>query len=98
MVQNAQNASFGDWLTRRRTALRQTRAELARCVACATITLRKIEEDARRPSPALARKLAEYLALDPEERERFLQVARGERGVTWLPSPELTTHAALRPA
>ena len=57
------NASFGNWLTRRRAALGLSRVELARRVSCATITLRKIEEDARRPSPELAASLACQLAI-----------------------------------
>lgn len=89
-----QSASFGNWVTQRRATLRLTRAQLARSVACATITLRKIEEDARRPSPELARKLAEHLAIEPAERERFIQVARGERGVNWLHPPEQIAPAA----
>ena len=91
------SASFGEWITRRRTALQRSRADLARRVPCATITLRKIEEDARRPSPQLARKLAEQLALTREERACFVQVARGERGVTWLPFPDQTSHPEFRP-
>jgi len=55
-----------------------------------------IEEDARRPSPELARRLAEQLAIDPVQRTRFIQVARGERGVSWLPNPEQLHNRAAR--
>jgi predicted ATPase/transcriptional regulator with XRE-family HTH domain len=78
------NASFGNWLTRRRLALGLTRAELARRVPCAAITLRKIEEDARRPSPELAASLAGQLAILPADCPIFVRVARGELRVAWL--------------
>jgi transcriptional regulator with XRE-family HTH domain len=70
------NASFGNWLTRRRAALGLTRPELARRVSCAAITLRKIEEDARRPSPELATSLAGQLAIPTAECTTFVRVAR----------------------
>jgi transcriptional regulator with XRE-family HTH domain len=82
------NASFGNWLTRRRNALGLTRAELARRVPCAAITLRKIEEDARRPSPELAASLAGQLAIPTAECPTFVRVARGELRVVWLASAE----------
>lgn len=78
------NVSFGSWLKQRRTALRLTRAELAQRVHCAVVTLRKIEEDARRPSAELAAQLADHLALAPEERRLFIRVARGERAADQL--------------
>lgn len=79
------DASFGKWLAQRRQALQLTRAELASYASCATVTLRKIEEDARRPSPELAAKLAEHLAIASSDRDRFIQVARGKLRVDWLP-------------
>jgi predicted ATPase/transcriptional regulator with XRE-family HTH domain len=81
------DASFGHWLRLRRKALRLSCAELARRVACATITLRKIEADERRPSEQIAAKLAEHLQVASEERLTFLKVARGELGVTRLALP-----------
>jgi len=42
--------SFGRWLQRRRKALDLTQEALARRVACAAETLRKIEADVRHPS------------------------------------------------
>src|SRR3954453_17486651 len=79
------DASFGYWLTQRRKALRLSRAELARRVCCAAITLRKIEEDARRPSRQIAAKLAEYLDIPNGEPATFIRVARGELPIEWLP-------------
>src|SRR5262245_12321814 len=86
------DASFGHWITLRRKALRLSCAELARRVACATITLRKIEADERRPSEQIAAKLAEHLQVASEERLTFLKVARGELAVTRLALPNQITH------
>src|SRR4051812_6345243 len=82
------DASFGSWLTCRRKALRLSRAELARRVCCAVITLRKIEEDARRPSQQIATKLAEPLATPEKEPAPFFGGARGELRMEWLPPAE----------
>jgi transcriptional regulator with XRE-family HTH domain len=73
--------SFGYWVLRRRKALNWTRDELARRVGCATETIKKIERDERRPSRQIAELLANALAVLSEERELFLQSARGERSV-----------------
>jgi predicted ATPase/transcriptional regulator with XRE-family HTH domain len=97
------DASFGHWLTLRRKALRLSCVELARRVGCATITLRKIEVDERRPSEQIAAKLADYLNVAPQERLTFIKVARGELGVNRLAPPDqiadrpvLTARAPLR--
>src|SRR6266508_4045601 len=70
------DASFGHWLQRRRKALRLSCVELARRVGCATVTLRKIEADERRPSEQIAAKLAEHLYLAPLERTTFIKAVR----------------------
>jgi predicted ATPase/transcriptional regulator with XRE-family HTH domain len=97
------DASFGHWLRLRRKTLRLSCVEVARRVGCATITLRKIEADERRPSEQIAEKLAEHLTVAPQERLTFVKVARGELGVHWLALPEqiadrpaLTAGAPLR--
>src|SRR5690242_1806237 len=82
------DASFGHWLTLRRKALRLSCVELARRVGCATVTLRKIEADERRPSEQIAAKLAEYLNVAPQERVTFIRVARGELSVARLALPD----------
>src|SRR5262245_32949121 len=82
------DASFGHWLTQRRHALHLSRVELARRVCCAAVTLRKIEEDARRPSTQIASKLAEHLGIPREERATFVRVARGELRLDWLSPPD----------
>ena len=92
------DASFGYWLTRRRKALRMSRAELARRVCCAAITLRKIEEDARRPSRQIAAKLADHLAVPGGESATFIRVARGELQIEWLPPAEWPATDTPRPA
>jgi DNA-binding XRE family transcriptional regulator len=79
--------SFGEWLKRRRSALLLSRDDLAQQVGCAEVTLRKIEADERRPSLAIAERLAERLELLGDERALFIQVARGIVGVDRLPPP-----------
>lgn len=78
--------SLGTWVRRRRKALDLTQAALARRVGCAEITIQKIETDARRPSRAMAERLACCLELSPEEQTVMLQVASGERGLAGLPT------------
>ena len=77
--------SFGGWLCRRRKALGLSRVELARRSACATVTLRKIEDDARRPSLDLAAILADRLAIPAAQRAAFLRAARGQMPIDQLP-------------
>jgi len=71
--------SFGYWVKRRRKALDITQQTLANCSGCATVTLKKIEADARRPSATLAARLADCLGIAPAERAQFLAMATGER-------------------
>ncbi|HEX6290566.1 MAG TPA: FxSxx-COOH system tetratricopeptide repeat protein [Herpetosiphonaceae bacterium] len=85
----AHEPSLGAWIRRRRKALDLTQAALADCVGCAEVTIRKQEAEFQRPSRQLAERLATCLALAPDERALFLQVARGERSADRLP-PILT--------
>ena len=87
--------SFGSWLRARRRARDLTQADLARQVGCATSTLKKIEQDQRRPSKELAARLADLLAVPPAERTAFLQSARGERAADRLRIPNAPPHAAV---
>ena len=73
-----QDYSFGRWLQQRRKALNLTQADLARQVGCATVTIHKIEIEERRPSTAIAERLAVCLQLVDTERPTFLRFARGE--------------------
>lgn len=76
--------SFGYWLKRRRKALDLTQEQLANSVACSHFAIRKIEADERRPSVALAQRLAVRLGIPAAERKRFLAAARGTRGTAGL--------------
>jgi predicted ATPase/DNA-binding XRE family transcriptional regulator len=77
--------SFGDWVRRRRKALDLLQKDLADHAGCSLTALQKIERDERRPSRQLAERLAMCLDLPPEERERFVRIARGERPVEQAP-------------
>jgi predicted ATPase/DNA-binding XRE family transcriptional regulator len=68
--------SFGRWLKQRRKALDLTQDKLAGLIACAVVTIQKIEEDKRRPSKQIAERLAEQLGVPPEERGAFVEWAR----------------------
>jgi len=70
--------SFGDWVRRQRKALDLTQAALAGRVGCAKVTIKKIERDERRPSPQMAERLADCLALPQHQRAHFVRMARGE--------------------
>jgi tetratricopeptide (TPR) repeat protein/transcriptional regulator with XRE-family HTH domain len=85
MPDDRENESLGSWVRRRRKALDLTQAALAHCVACAEVTIRKLEADVQRPSRTIAERLATCLELPADDRTRFLQVARGERSVDRLP-------------
>src|SRR5436305_1054693 len=88
------NGSFGHWLAQRRKALDLTQAELAAQVGCAVITIRKIEQDVRRPSKQIAESLADVLAVSLDDRAAFVTFARR---VTDLP-PDLPVElTALTP-
>ena len=82
-----ETASFGAWVRRRRLTLDLTQAELARRVACASITVRKIEADERRPSKVMAERLAEALELDADSRPRFVAAARSVVSPARMTSP-----------
>jgi predicted ATPase/class 3 adenylate cyclase/tetratricopeptide (TPR) repeat protein/DNA-binding XRE family transcriptional regulator len=79
--------SFGEWLRKRRSALLLSRDDLARQVGCAVVTLRKIEADERRPSLAIAERLAKLLDVSGDEQALFIQVARGLASADRLPPP-----------
>src|SRR5262245_39858889 len=79
--------SFGHWLKLRRQALRLTQDALAGLVFCSVELIRKIESDARRPSPEVAERLARHLGLAPHQWATFVKVARAELQVDRLPAP-----------
>lgn len=78
--------SFGYWVQRRRKVLDLTQAKLAQQIGCSLVTIKKIEQDLRRPSLQIAQLLADHLLISEAERERFLQMARGVF-VPVIPSP-----------
>lgn len=80
--------SFGYLVRRQRLALDLTQAALAQQVGCASITIRKIEADERRPSRQMARRLAECLAIQDEEVEGFVAAGLGERPVDQIAVPQ----------
>ena len=86
--------SFGYWLRRRRKALDLTQDALAQKVSCSQAAIKKIEADERRPSKALAQRLAEHLAIPAPERAVFLQAARAPRISDHLPLDVLPVASA----
>jgi transcriptional regulator with XRE-family HTH domain/tetratricopeptide (TPR) repeat protein len=81
--------SFGYWVRRRRKALDLTQEGLAYQVGCATVSIKKIERDERRPSRMMAERLAEILLIPTTERETFIHCGLGEVPVDIL---EVSAH------
>ncbi|MBI5933204.1 MAG: XRE family transcriptional regulator [Chloroflexi bacterium] len=73
----AEKITFGKWLRQRRRALDLTQQALADQIGCARITLRRIENDALKPSRELALILLEKLGIPEEECRQWLPFARG---------------------
>jgi transcriptional regulator with XRE-family HTH domain/tetratricopeptide (TPR) repeat protein len=84
--------SFGEWVRRRRNLMDLTQASLAKRVGCATVTIKKIEQDERRPSEQMAELLAEQLAVPDAIREKFIRMGRGK----YVPAIN-TLQTSLRP-
>jgi len=78
---------FGEWLRQRRDGLGLTRKEFARRVGCSVSTLRKIENDERRPSGQIAELMANSLDIPSADHSTFVRVARGELNVDRILSP-----------
>jgi len=76
---------FGEWLRQRRDGLGLTRKEFAKRVGCSVSTLRKIENDERRPSGQIAELMANCLDIPAAEHATFVRVARGELSMERLP-------------
>ncbi len=70
-----QHVSFGRLVRERRRQLGMTQRQLSQAVACAEITLRKIEADQRAASPHLAQLLTDTLWVHTDERERYIRAA-----------------------
>ncbi|KPV51778.1 hypothetical protein SE17_19310, partial [Kouleothrix aurantiaca] len=69
-------STFGLWLKQRRKAHDLTQEQLGERVGCAAETIRKFEADARRPSRAMADRLAQALGVPIAERAALLRWAR----------------------
>lgn len=69
--------SFGKWLSRYRKSLGLTQKQLAERVNCATITLRKIEAEDRRPSVQVLERLAQVLNIPPNQQGAFFHFGLG---------------------
>lgn len=80
--------SFGDWVRRRRKSLGLTQQALANLVGCAVITIKKIEQDERRPSRLMSERLADSLSIPESNRSAFVQSALAERSPDRLPAPD----------
>jgi transcriptional regulator with XRE-family HTH domain len=98
--------SFGYWIRRQRKALDLTQQALADRVGCSVAAIKKIEADERRPSRQIAERLAEVLGVPANQRQIFLEVARGLRSVDQLllareplipASTQLQTQESFRP-
>jgi predicted ATPase/transcriptional regulator with XRE-family HTH domain len=81
--------SFGYWLRLKRKALDLTREALADRVGCSVSTLRKLEDEVRRPSAQIAELLADIFQIPTTERAAFLRFARGD----WTSTPSLGDEA-----
>ena len=69
-------STFRAWLKQRRIERGLTQEELGELVAYAGQTIRKIESGQRRPSLQLALRLAQALALPPDEQGHWMRAAR----------------------
>lgn len=81
------DASFGNWVRLRRKTLDLTQSVLADRVGCAIVTIKKIEQDERRPSRQMAERIADVLAIVKSERDDFIKAALGEKSPIRLPKP-----------
>ena len=87
--------TIGQWIKRLRAYHEWTQEALANEVACATQTIHAIEGGQRKPSRALAERIAAVLDVPPEQREAFVRLARGAGA---LRKPDLAPTAAPGPA
>src|SRR5215212_226350 len=82
---------FGPWLRRRRRELDLTQDKLAYRVGCVADTVRKLEAGMRRPSRAMAERLALCLVIPVEEHAAFLVAARAGRAPPDRTLPRIPT-------
>jgi predicted ATPase/DNA-binding XRE family transcriptional regulator len=77
--------SFGYWLKLKRKALDLTREVLAERIGYSAATIRKIEDEERRPSVQIAERLADIFNIPQKERGLFLRFACGD----WKSAPTI---------
>ena len=87
--------SFGYWLRLKRKSLDLTREGLAERVGYSAATIKKLEEEERRPSAQMIEKLAQIFNIPPNEQPAFLRCARGELDSQ---SPETGEDAPWKPS
>jgi len=101
------DTTFGEWLKRRRKLLDLTQRALAARADSTVATIRKLEADCRRPSRALASRLAAALAIPDDEHGALVSWARGQAampptalfaGALVLPTPAQSLHRPPLPA
>ncbi|HEX6607740.1 MAG TPA: tetratricopeptide repeat protein, partial [Chloroflexia bacterium] len=78
MRHTSHGTAFGTWLKQQRQARGLSRRELAERIGCAAVTLVKIEDGERKPSPQVAELLAEQFAIPLDERTAFADFARAD--------------------
>lgn len=74
----SEQLTFGQWIKQLRAAQDLTQERLAEEVACAVQSIRAFENGARRPSREMAARLADVLQVPPDERTRFIELARSK--------------------
>lgn len=71
-----ESTSLSQWLRKQRKALDLTQKELADCVGCAVVTIRKIETGEMHPSKQMAARLASCLGVPKDQTVAFVRFAR----------------------
>lgn len=74
---NEKATTFGVWLRQQRLQRDLTQMELAQRVACAVVTVRKLERDELRPSKQLAERLVQTFHIPTAQQPALLAFARG---------------------
>ena len=81
--------TFGQWLKQRRRQLDLTQDELAQQIGCSVATVRKIEQDERRPSKQLTELMTTALKIPPAQQSAFITFARTKTYMA--PMPDVLT-------
>lgn len=90
---NPYPSTFGQWVKRLRVQRDLTQEMLAELVYCSVQSIRFFESGKRRPALDMAERLADVLAVDADQRESFIRLAR-----TTLPAePEADSPTTVAP-